>query len=110
MRTIENLPEGFVLPKMYSRIAPDSGWWSGIQTTSIKLTNYGFRVNRFSHYATIESIKCYMYPNGFIKGHSLYQRNYCPDERFTDYFNNLGETITRGEFQKMTKGLKPIQP
>lgn len=63
------------------------------RVTSVKKTKYGYNVKMFNHYVTLYDIKLVLNNNGTAKAHYKKEVNYRPVERFTIYFNELGESI-----------------
>ena len=88
------------IPPIYRM--PEKGDVTKLQTTKIKPTKYGFRLQRFSSYVTQEFISVYILDNGFCYCKGVHKRNYCKDSYSTEYFDRDGNRVkTRKEWLKL---------
>jgi hypothetical protein len=75
----------------------------GTRVTSVKKTSYGYRVQMFNHYVTLYYLKVIVNENKSAKIHWKVDKNYNPTERYTTYYNTIGNEITRKEYQQLNK-------
>ena len=91
------------IPKIWQKTSFE-GFHSGYITTSIKKTNYGFKITRFSNFVSILNIKFEVLGNGFAKATVKVDTNYRPKYQYTLYFdkdyNEIKSTSTRLERKK----------
>ena len=91
------------IPKIWQK-TDFQGFHSGYITTAIKKTNYGFKINRFSNYVSLLSIKFEVLTNGFAKATVKVDTNYRPKYQYTLYFdkeyNEIKEKTTKLERKK----------
>lgn len=69
------------------------------RTTKCVKTDYGYRIQRFNSYVTLYYIKLIVNPNGSAKAHYKEERNYCPVQRYTVYFDCDGNECTQKEYK-----------
>jgi len=64
---------------------------SGYKCTKITPIKNGYRINRFSNYISLQSIKLIYNDNGFSKATVIVNTNYVP--QYTLYFDDKGNEV-----------------
>lgn len=91
----------YLLPKVFqSNTYP---FTTGYKITNIKPKSYGYIVERFSNYVSLQNIKIVYNEKGFAKATVKVDINYHPKYQFTLYFDNQGNTIESNNTRKERK-------
>ena len=93
MRHIQGQEYVNEIPSMWRGLA-NKPYHRGYATTKITKTKYGFKINRFSHYVSLQSIKFEVFDDGFSKGVVKVNKNYQAPYQYTIYFDNKMQPIT----------------
>jgi len=72
------------------------------KVTKVKTTKNGFRVQLFNNYIILYYLNVVLYDNCF-KIHWLVKKNYYADDRFTSYYDTMGNEISNKEFKTLQK-------
>ena len=75
----------------------------GTRVTKVTKKDYGYRIQKFNNYITLYYIKLIVNSNKSAKAHYKVDKNYCPIQRYTLYFNTDGDEITLKEYKQLNK-------
>ena len=75
----------------------------GTRTTKCATKPYGYMIHRFNNYITVYRIKLVINKNGSAKATVDKDRNYCPHEHYTEYFDANGEECSKSEYWALNK-------
>ena len=74
----------------------------GTRVTKVTKKDYGYRIQKFNSYVTLYYIKVIVNENKSAKAHYRVEKNYCPIQRYTLYFNTNGDEITLKEYKQIS--------
>lgn len=75
----------------------------GTRVTKVTKKDYGYRIQKFNNYVTLYYIKLIVNDNKSAKAHYEVDKNYCPIQRYTLYFDTNGDEITLKEYKQLNK-------
>lgn len=78
----------------------------GTRVTKVTKKDYGYRIQKFNPYVILYYIKLIVNENKSAKAHYKVDKNYCPTQRYTLYFNTEGDEITLKEYRQINKTIK----
>ena len=73
------------------------------RVTKVTKKDYGYIVHKFNSYVTLYYIKLIVNSNKSAKAHYKVDKNYCPTQRYTLYFDTNGDEITQKEYKQLNK-------
>jgi len=86
MRTIPGAEYVGDIPPKWRELATEPHH-SGYATTKIQKTDYGYKIHRFSHHISLQTIRYEIYDDGFSKAIVKVDTNYNPRYQYTLYFH-----------------------
>ena len=75
----------------------------GTRVTKVTKKDYGYRIQKFNNYITLYYIKLIVNSNKSAKAHYKVDKNYCPIQRYTLYFDTNGDEITLKKYKQLNK-------
>lgn len=75
----------------------------GTRVTKVTKKDYGYRIQMFNNYVTLYYVKLIINENKSGKAHYKVDKNYCPTQRYTIYFDCEGNSIELKEYKQINK-------